>query len=71
MIELPLSPEEAERLNLTRRYGRSPILCAGCGIDATSYDFYGALHAVKCPLLAVLLTDVDVEPLRSPYFSEL
>jgi hypothetical protein len=64
VVELLLSPEEAERLNLTRRYGKSPTLCAGCGIDATSYDFYGALHAAGCPHLAVLLTDVDVRRLR-------
>lgn len=73
VVELLLSPEEAERLNLTRRYGKSPTLCAGCGIDATSYDFYGALHAAGCPHLAVLLTDVDVRRLRigSPILDEI
>jgi len=73
VVELPLSPEEAERLNLTRRYGESLTLCAGCGIDATSYDFYGALYAAGCPHLAVLLTDVDVRRLRigSPTLDEI
>jgi hypothetical protein len=73
VVELLLSPEEAERLNLTRRYGKSPTLCAGCRVDATSYDFYGALHAAGCLHLAVLLTDVDVGRLRigSPILDEI
>jgi hypothetical protein len=73
VVELLLSPEEAKRLNLIRRYGESLTLCAGCGIDATSYDSYGALHAAGCLHLAVLLTDVDVRRLRigSPILDEI